>query len=574
MKRRTFLKQFGIAAIVMGAGSAVGAQRADAADSASGTLSATVELNGRRYEYREDHGNDLGDFQGEGFVQRCTRATVPGLPLTVFFRPDRGTDRVEVVFELGRLWGAANSAAAHLGPYKATIFRGNRELASVDVPRHWWMSRWRWQSAPRPVIHSVDALTSSRLLLPMSADVARSAQPVQMDKCVYESPMDNAGIYYEMGDTGERYDIGPLTEWQAYYVNSGSDAALRAILAQAEAAGSIPTHYRDENTGAPIDFFQYPDASWYGDAEGRHAIKGYDSIMENGHPSGPWRMDESHYPGVSYLPYILTGDPYFLEELQFQGTQVLGWTAFFRALTKRQIVFPGQTRGYAWSLRAIFQLAKVTPKATPKWLKANAYWSRVLNDNKEWFTSAYLRNQSPASTVFHAATQLTSIAAWQEDFLALVFGWGVWMGFADWREIYLWKLQATLARTNGTSGWPRQYCSPYYYKIGRDLPSTFVDPAAVKPQLWFRSWKEAWDAFVVDPERAQTFVSGTPGKFTDETSYQETLENDYLIYTRGVLAAATQLGVKEAAEPYSFVDNMAQQRRYMTNRWAFAALSA
>jgi hypothetical protein len=570
MERRVFLKNVGLAALAMGASLKPGE-----AEEGSAELSALVELNGQRFEYHESKGEDFGDFHGEGFVQRCTRVMLPDVPLTVFFRPDRGSGRVEVVFELGRLWGDANKAAAHLGPYKATIYKGGRQLAAIDVPQHWWMSRWRWQSAPRPAIHSPDELIASRLLLPLSAEIASRAEPVRFDKSVYEKPMGNAGVRVDMGDTGERPDIGPLTEWQAYYVLTKSSEALRGILAQGEAGGSMPMHYRDENTGAPIDFFQYPGATWYYAADGKLAIRGYDTIRIDGRLACPWRLDSSHFPAVDFLPYLLTGDPYFLEELQFQGTQAIGWTAYFRGVTKLQIADPGQTRGYAWSLRTLFQCARVTPEALPRWLKSKSYWKHILDDNKRWFTTNYVANTSPASTVFHAATQLSHVPSWQEEFLALALGWGVWMGFDDWKQAYLWKLQATLARTNGKSGWPRQFCSPYYYKIGRNSADTpLVDPSQVDPGIWFKSWKEAWDFYVSDPVRQHFFVSGKLGTFTDDTSFQETDENAYLVYTRGVLAVATQLGVAEAAEPYNFVNSMAERRRYMTNKWAFAAANS
>lgn len=43
----------------------------------------------------------------------------------------------------------------------------------------------------------------------------------------------------------------------------------------------------------------------------------------------------------------------------------------------------------------------------------------------------------------------------------------------------------------------------------------------------------------------------------------------YLLYTRGVLALATHLGVAEAREPYAFVDNMAKAKK-MDYKWAIA----
>src|SRR5260370_37939660 len=69
------------------------------------SLAATVTIGGKRFEYQSRAGQDLGDFKGEHFVQSCVRVVRPDTPLTVYFRPDRTSNRIEVVFELGRLWG-------------------------------------------------------------------------------------------------------------------------------------------------------------------------------------------------------------------------------------------------------------------------------------------------------------------------------------------------------------------------------------------------------------------------------------------------------------------------------------
>jgi hypothetical protein len=561
MRRRDVLYGIGLSALSLGPQSRVLA--ASLAPATMPDLSASVLINGKQLDYHASSGQDLGDFQGQNFVQRCIRVVRPDSALTVFFRPDRTGDRLEVVFELGRTWGAANRAAAHLGPYKAAIRRGSDVVATVDVPNHWWFSRWRWQSAPRPVIATPEQLIAAKLLPPYSRQVAKNAPTLNTDAIVYKGPMDNAGVVEYVGTTGDRPDIGPVTEYQAAYILSGDQSALKALLAQAEAAGSMPMHVRDENTGAPVDFFQYPKLSWYYQPEGDLWVRGQGSIRDAaGHDPCPWTLNSSHDPALNYLPYLLTGDPYFLEELQFQGNQLLGETNYHR--TKFQIVYPGETRSFAWSIRTIFQLARVAPATVPHWLKPRAYWKHILDDNRAYFTQNFVGSKALSSTVFHAATNVGSIAAWEEDFLAFALGWGVWMGFAEWRPAYLWKLQATLARTNGKSGWSRQWCTPYYYKIGPNPPAV-NDPATLPAATWFKDWSSAWDAFRSNPE------NHVPESFSDQVSWQQPNSADYLIYTRGVLALANVLGIAEASEPFQFVDNMVQLKGYMSRRWAFAA---
>jgi hypothetical protein len=558
MRRRDLLTGFGISTLALTPlRSALGAavQQSTGVD-----LSATVTINGKQLEYRAASGQDLGDFQGQNFVQRCIRVMRPDSPLTIYFRPDRTSDRVEVIFELGRIWGAANRAAAHLGPYSVEIKRAGNIIASIDVPFHWWFSRWRWQSTPRPVVRAPQELMNARLIMPYSTEIARMAGAVNSTGVTYRRPMDIAGIMVDMGSTGERPEIGPTTEYQATYLTTLDPSALSASLAQAEAAGSIPIHIRDENTGAPVNFYQYPKISWYYIPQGNTWIKTNGDSRDG--LKCPWRSSDAHDPALSYVPYLLTGDPYFLETLQFQGNQALGWTNYHRG-SGLQVVDPGQTRGEAWSLRTIFQLAKVSPDAPPKWLLPRAYWKHVLDDNRTYFTRTYINQTARASTVFHAATKLSAIAGWQEDFLACMLGWGVLMGFDEWRPAFLWKLQATLARTNGKSGWPRQFCSPYYYLIAKDLHDPVTEASGISPDVWFKDWAEAWKVFRSDPNNK------VAEPFTDDVSWQEGgMTPDYLIYTRGVLALAAALGVAEAKEPHQFVNGMTVRRNYMTYRWA------
>jgi len=517
------------------------------------TLSAVVVMGGREYTFREADGEDLGDFRGPGFVQRCARVIRPDLPLTVFFRPDRDSDRAEVVFELGRLWGEANAAAANLPRYHVKILRKDTVLAEVDVPRHWWFSAWRWQSAWRPIIRTPEYLMRVGALLPFGRDLTRYCLPVKPVR--YTGPMDNAGVYLAMSTVGDRPDIGFVTEWQAEYLITQKRDALHSLLSQAEAAGSVPWHFRDERTAAPIDFYKHPTAHWY------------DIPLENSYEhvrraKTEWDVDDAHQPALSYVPYLLTGDPYYLEKLQFQGTYNVGWGIYHREIQHLPVIYPGQTRAFAWSLRTLAQLARITPKDTPKWLLPKAYWKQMLEDNRIYFNREYVESEKPASKLFRAATRQDVVGSWQEVFLAMSIGTAVLLGFSEWRKAFDWKIESTIALSNGRSGWPRQWCSPYYYKLSSSPNGTT-----------YQSWREVWEGFKADP--ANKVVE----PFPDRTSWAQPNSFGFCLYTRAGLALAARLGVAEARECYEFVNAMVvnglrKRRGEMAYRWAISAGSA
>jgi hypothetical protein len=202
-------------------------------------LTATITLNGQTFVFAEDGGTDLGDYADPHgrFVQRCIRARHPGLtPFTVHFRPDRTSSRTEVVFELGAIFGTA--APLNMPEYTVTIARSGTPLATVSVPKHFWFSRWRWQSAPRPVTAKVADLIASGMLPHYDGAVAGGSAPLSTPRR-YAGPMDLSGITPYMPQTGERDDIGLVTELPGGdTLCTGSNVALTSLMAQLEGSGT------------------------------------------------------------------------------------------------------------------------------------------------------------------------------------------------------------------------------------------------------------------------------------------------------------------------------------------------
>ncbi len=445
-------------------------------DAGSGPLSVVIEYQGKSHRYDETAGTDLGDYVDplHRFVQGCVRTTQKDHPLSVLFRRDRTSDRAEIVFELGRLWG--QTPPADLDAYRVTIIRGDKTVLVADVPRHFWFARWRWQTAPRPVTVKVVGLIANGMLPRYDNRVnAGTARPTQSRS--YQV-MGLAGVNHYMPTTGERNDIGPVTEPQAEFICTGRDTALASVLAQAEAAGTIPWHFRDEKTGAPLDTIRYANATLYGPNIGDPFIARAKSDIT---------IDSAHQPALAYLPFLLTGDPYHLETLQFQVT----FNILEGPPNSRYRI--GQVRAHAWSIRTLAQAAKATPDQTPQWLLPRSYFRELLNRQRDWLTHTFVESPEVIRTVFRTTAQTmgdrnegtmeagTYIAPWEDEFQAVIFGWVVQMGFTDWQPIFRWKIGSTIARTDGLSGWVR--ARPVLYRqILRehsDLP-------------WARSWAESW----------------------------------------------------------------------------------
>jgi len=536
-------------------------------------LKAVVTLAGVQYEFREEKGQALGDFVSTigDFTQACTRTEVAGCPLSVYFRPDRNSDRIEVVFELGRIF---NAVPVNLGAYTVTISRGGVAITTIDVPAHYWFARWRWQSAPRPIVGDIEALITGNLLPPFDRDGALASvatttssiteggtsaivcapasppavTPAPADqlpattlKMVPYSVMGLAGIVAYMPQTGERPDIGIVTEAQAEYICTSRQTALDLMRAQAEAGGSMPWHMRDENTGGPIDLRKYSGATWYSStAQGAPYVKTI---------KGAVSVDSAHQPALAYVPYLLTGDPYHLEDLQFQANWNIG------SLVPQYRMSIPQPRTFSWNLRTLAQCARMTPAQVPSWLLPRQYWTDFLTDYRLFVERDFVDSMRPERARFRTVRNIdavndegpkaprgTWIDPWEDEFIVVILGWVISMGFPEWQRVFDWKIGSTVARTNPASGWVRAQATPYRLILRETNTSPYVE-----------DWRGAWAL----TQRIGQLTYADPNTWVPS-------DMTYLSYTRGALVYIDKLKAWNVSESLTWATGQLNTKKWKT----------
>jgi len=524
-------------------------------DEDTAPLCVRIDYDGASYVYDEVLGVDLGDYcEPSGhFTQRCVLCVLPDLVgFRVLFRRDRGeAQRDEVVFELGDT--TAGTVAANMTGYIATIYRGEDVLAVAEVPEHYWYSRWRWQSAPRPIVASVEELQAAGLV-PCFDPALSQTRPLSSAK-VY-APMGLAGLTAYMASTGERDEIGLVTEAQAEFLRG--DASADSMLAQAEASGTMPWHYRDEDGCAVFNFIEHPQASMY-----------YPANLPA--CSTPIALDVAHEPDLCFVPFLLTGDPYYLEELQFAATyNVLASNPQSRG----SYCIGFATRAHAWALRTLAHCARVTPDDAPAWVQSRAYWQSWLDGNRDWMMGRYVNptaapfTEAPyapplnymADTENSPATstmpQGTCSQQWMEDYEACVLGHVVAIGYADWMPILEWKLANSIARTDGRSGWVRAKPCPYNVALRPNAGAAYVT-----------DWQESWELNL-------TMQPGI-GIYTDPDTMPPGDSLVYASYTMSALALAASVGAEGAAECYEWLRGQltanSDAKTYVDRKWSMRA---
>jgi hypothetical protein len=259
-----------------------------------------------------------------------------------------------------------------------------------------------------------------------------------------------------MPTTGGRPDIGLLPGWAVMYLLGMDRRAAEMTLATATLAGSWSMHYRDSRTNLPVSLLDFPYMTQMGTpGDARNPVTGKSELFPACAPSAtcksPYQHDIPHQPAFSYLPYLLTGDYYHLEELQFWAMyDVFASNPSYRD-NRKGLLRPEQLRGQAWALRTLGQAAYITPDAHP--LKRD--FTQILDANLDWYNAEYTHNPKAnalgiiVNGYALAYSDGRGIAPWQDDFFTSAAGHLAELGFPKARELLKWKAKFPVARMTG-----------------------------------------------------------------------------------------------------------------------------
>ena len=393
--------------------------------------------------------------------------------------------RVEVVLENTKTFQAGMRNLT----YDVEIEVGGRAVARHTGLLHYHHARWRqlawWDPARAPEVqlrHDVAALIASRAVPNYDQDIvpaesALAALSKRLDKKA-DGPMTIGPVTAYMGTAGGRPDIGPLPGWSVMYLLSQDVRAEDAMLAAAEGSGSWSVHYRDEKTGYPVRtdnaanrrISTHINMAHTGPLPVPRCAGGERDACKN-----PNNSDTAHQPSLVYLPYLLSGDYYYLEELQFWAASNPLATDPNNSGLGQGLVRWQQLRGQAWSLRTLGHAAYITPDDHP----LKGYFTRQLDNNLAYYHQIFVTAKPNRLGVYDGsgdkAFRINQSAPWQDDFLTWSFGHLVELGFTRALPILRWKAAYPVGRMSAPG-----YCwiqgAAYTLKI-RDQPKAPVYPS-------------------------------------------------------------------------------------------------
>jgi hypothetical protein len=392
-------------------------------------------------------------------------AGTPHPHLTAYFHvrayraPGGGVDRVRVDTVVENGWTEVTGPATF--NYTAQILVGGQSVYSQTVS-HYDHSRWHkqfwWPGAPAIAVEHDTAYLQSTLAVPGYANV-KPTDAYLSGLMQSATPMGHGDLTQYFPDTGAQNQIGPLPLWAANYITSGADPrAYRNLLANDDSAGSYSVHYRDETTGYPVSIGDHPTLSLQTDGD-LPTVSG----------SNPNTADNAHQPSIGFLSYLLTGDYYYMEEMQFWSSWDELWmNSDYRQQAKG--IFGSQVRAQAWSLRNLAQSAYATPDSHP--LKAQLVASVGYNiANYEANYSANSGANKLGAVASYDGYQ--AFAPWMDDFLTWTLAYVVDLGF-DARPIRDWKFMFPIGRM-GTTDYCYKEASAYHLQTGTSDTSWYPD---------------------------------------------------------------------------------------------------
>jgi hypothetical protein len=426
----------------------------------------TVHMGGADYAYDPAVGTDIGSYRDPDgrFTMSCIRVKRDDCPLVLDFRATGDTWRCVVLEYSDPLNGACPNLT-----YSVTI-----EGTEHQVPDHYANASWRWQSAPWPHPLTPLATLYERKLLPRHDGSLACGKAGALSNVHEAPPMSLCGFTPGMGGTGGRADIGVVTGWQAEWMCTEGADMLRTVLVQGEA--SFNWRFRDSDTGAIFDAIKmYPKASlhWGNGPSGQPQVY---------HGTGPKPgLDSAHSPSCYYVPFLLTGDPYFLE--YHQGALMYHYMEIPR--NPGTVVGSEQVRGVAWSLRMLLNAADATPDEVPSWLLPKSLFVDDLERQRQLLQT----RQGDGWAYRNWAHLIDSYgrwehAWWQHDYATAIAAWAS-MLHPTWAQQRDYMVEGIAGRNSDTSGWCPGYPTSYWTRT--------TTKADWYPEGSFTSWAEAWD---------------------------------------------------------------------------------
>jgi len=398
-------------------------------------------------------------------------------------RAFRGTSRVRVSVAVENCW---DTWAGNVR-YDVAVTVGRREVLRREAVDHRPLSRWRkvfWWGGDEPpvhVAHDLGYLTSAGALphydrsLPALAKTGRRDELPAMDGPDWDL-MGRGPLTAYMPTTGGRLEIAPYPLWAVRFLLTMDPRARAFVLAAGDLAGSWPIHVRARATGRIMTIDERPE--FWLDERGKDRPRWKPPRHAPDPAQARLTPDLAHQPSLAFVPYLTTGDYYYLEEAYFWANYCL-LNSWPHPRQSARGILADQIRGDAWALRNIGDAAWIAPDRDPearyfdeKLLGNLAHRTRAMYGPPEYNAIGAwgLRTTEDARIQNPAEPRWIITAPWEEDYLLWSLHHLVELGWREAARPRDFLLRLRVGTLSHAPDFDPRLATPYRMVVGRYGP--------------------------------------------------------------------------------------------------------
>lgn len=376
-----------------------------------------------------------------------------------------GRIRTRLIFENG--WLLASSPANYAYSVSVTQGPGGATIFTQASFTHYSRARWSrvfWTGGESKFVpkQNKDYFLDTRMTWRYNSalTIASAAlTTIQSNLSMGGSgPMATGGLTTDMPGTGGRDEIAPIPKWSAMWLLSHDSRAWTAMLANADASATAPVHFRDQTSDLPVSIVDRPNI----------AVRyGTSSPAVPATPSGTiWNPDIAHQGSYCYIPYLVTGDYFYLEEMTFWASwNVAAIDPSGRGGANGYLGPTEQLRGVAWGFRSLLECCYALPDDHAQ----KAFFTAVKNSNISFFNSNFTLD-GDNNYVFKLGGMKgiynnNQIPGYENDFAMYVFSWAIENGetglAATYANVARYGVDRFLAATQA-AGFCTSKCAHYW----------------------------------------------------------------------------------------------------------------
>jgi hypothetical protein len=377
-----------------------------------------------------------------------------------------------------------DKAGATTVTYDVRIVVNGQTVFAQAAVEHYYLTRWRKVfpiagtivSAVTPDMRPFNA---ARILPPYLSLVDNQ---VSVPTGVEFDILKSGGLDRNMPAHGGRAELAPYPDWTARYLVHQDQTQRSYVLANGDLSGSWPIHVREPENSTPsgvgserlVSLDQRPTL-WY-DARANPdfdfvkgspmPIREYGSL-DPGPGQSPLIPDNAHQPSLAYVPYLLTGDRYYAEEMAFWANYGMIRTYPGDGVRGGEgILAYNEVRGIGWALRNLAEAAALYPDGAVK-----DYLAAKTMSNLQWLDN-FANAQNPVTNPFRVlwigkrpdGNQYISL--WEQTYLAYAIDRALKLGFTAGQAHRDAIAKFQLRLFTSEPQYPRAQGAPYIIAVG------------------------------------------------------------------------------------------------------------